>query len=207
MQWLLQGTTVVMIGPFTKTSDGYTISTGETLSTAKVYLSKNDAAFAAKACTNASSYSAHGQYRVMLSTADSGTPGRLLISAKTTGCLPVWKECMVVKANPYNSIIIGSDNLDVETGNAVKGAALSNIPFLMRGSSDHYTGKTGLTVSAYVSKDASTFAAAAGSAAEVANGMYQFDASTGDMSGNFVCFRFVASGADDEFVSFKPSSH
>jgi len=206
-QWLKQGTTVIMVGPFLKTSDGYTLATKCTLSTAKVKLSKNDAVFVNKASTKGSSYSAHGQYRIFLTTVDSGTPGRLRVSALDTKCLPVWENYMVVSENPYDSLITATDVLDVKTGGIVNGAAFSDLQFLMVGSSDHYTGKTGLTVTAYVGKDGATFSTVKGSVAEVANGIYQFDASTGDMSGNVLTFKFSAAGADDTFVTIKTVEH
>jgi hypothetical protein len=204
--FLKQGTTVIVAGPFVKTSDGKTLSTGETLSTAKVKLSKNGAAFANKACTNASVYSAHGFYRIFLTTADSGTPGVLVVSALATACLPVFLNMNVVKANPYDSIIIGSDYLDVNDGTPVKNTAFNNIEFLMVGSSDHYTGKTGLTVTGERSLDGSTFAALStdSAIAEVANGIYQLDAAAADMNGSIVTFRLKSTGgSDDTFVTVK----
>jgi hypothetical protein len=103
-----------MAGPFLKTSDGYTLATKCTLSTSKVKLSKNDAAFANKASTKGSSYSAHGQYRIFLTTADSGTLGRLRVSVLDTKCLPVWQDYQIVAANQYNSIMLDSDKLQVD---------------------------------------------------------------------------------------------
>lgn len=111
---LKQGTTVIMVGPFLKTSNGYTRSNTQTLSTAKVKLSKNDAALANKACTKASCVSTHGMYRVFLSTVDSGTLGRLKVSVAATACLPVWQDYIVLPAVPYNSLIAGSDYLTVD---------------------------------------------------------------------------------------------
>lgn len=208
-RWIRQGTTVIMAGPFLKTSDGFTRATKCTLSTAKVKLSKNDAVFANKASTKGSSYSAHGQYRIFLSTVDTGTPGRLRISAIATECLPVWEDLMVVKANPYDSVILGSDNLEVETGGVVKNSAFNNLTFLMVGSSDHYTGKTGLTVSGQRSLNASTFSAlSAGSTIdEVANGIYQVDLAAADVNGDIVTYKFSAAGADDTFVTIKTVLH
>jgi hypothetical protein len=207
--FLKQGSTVVLIGPFVKTSDGKTLSTGETLSTAKVKLSKNMAALANKACTRASVYSAHGYYRIFLTTVDSGTPGTLIISALATACLPVRLPCNVVKANPYDSIIIGSDYLDVDDGTPLKNTAFSNMEFLMVGSSDHYTGKTGLVVTGKRSQDGSSFAAlsTASAIAEVGNGIYQADISAADMNATLITFKFTSTGgSDDTFVTLKTRS-
>jgi hypothetical protein len=83
-----------------------------------------------------------------------------------------------------------------------KSVALNNIPVLMVDSTDHVTPKTGLTLTEEVSRDASAFAAAAGSSAEIANGWYQFDASGADMSGGIVIFKFTATGADATQITF-----
>lgn len=99
MPKLKQGTTVVMVGPYVLTSDGYTFSSDETLSTSVVQLSKNGAAYAEKAGTEASVYDSsadRGEYRVFLTTVDSGTLGMLKLSAPTTACLPVWVTYDVV---------------------------------------------------------------------------------------------------------------
>jgi len=115
MPIMKQGTTVIMVGPFLKTSDGYTRSNTQALTTAKVKLSKNDAALVNKNCTKASCVSTHGMYRVFLaSSADSNTLGRLFVSVAATACLPVWKEYNVVSTKQWNSIFIDSDKLEVD---------------------------------------------------------------------------------------------
>jgi hypothetical protein len=133
MEFLRQGTTMIMVGPFLKTSNGYTRSTAEALTTAKVKLSKNDATFANKACTKSSTHSAHGQYKIFLTTADSGTLGRLRVSAIATACLPVWQDYMVTPAEPYNTIFLGTDKLTVDVSTATRaeqaqGAPAANAP-------------------------------------------------------------------------------
>lgn len=87
-----------------------------------------------------------------------------------------------------------------------KSTAKNNIPVLMVDSTDHVTPKTGLTVTAQVSKDAAAFASASGSVAEISNGWYQFDAAAGDMSGDILIFRFTATGADATQITFFTSS-
>lgn len=114
MPIMKQGTTVIMVGPLLKSSNGYTRSNTQALSTVKVKLSKNDAALANKACTKASCVSTHGMYRVFLTTVDSGTLGRLQVSVAATACLPVWKEYNVVAAKQWNSIFVDSDKLEVD---------------------------------------------------------------------------------------------
>lgn len=91
----------------------------------------------------------------------------------------------------------------IPDGTVNKNAALSNFTFLMVDSTDHVTPKTGLTVSGQRSLDAAAFASVSGAIAEISNGWYQFDAAAADTNGDFVAWRFTATGADDVGVSFK----
>lgn len=86
-------------------------------------------------------------------------------------------------------------------------AAFNNIMFLLVAASDHVTpvtGATGLAVTRSI--DGAAFGAGTGTLAEIANGIYQYDASAADMNGGIITFRFVASGgtpgaADDRFLT------
>ena len=84
--------------------------------------------------------------------------------------------------------------------------AFNNIEFLMVDDDDHVTPKTGLTVSGHKSLNGGAFAVVAGTIAEVANGIYQFDALDADMNGAIVTFRFSATDADDTFITFKTTT-
>ena len=84
-----------------------------------------------------------------------------------------------------------------------KNTTWSDFTFGMVDSTDHRTPKTGLTVSAYVSKDAAAFGAIAGTVTEISNGIYQLDAAAADMNGDMVIFRFTGTGADDTFTTIK----
>lgn len=85
--------------------------------------------------------------------------------------------------------------------------AFNNISFLFVAASDHVTPVTGATGMAVTrSIDGGAFGAGTGTLAEVANGIYQYDASQADMNGGVITFRFTASGgtpgaADDTFVT------
>ena len=85
--------------------------------------------------------------------------------------------------------------------------AMLNIEFLLVAASDHVTpvtSATGLAVTRSI--DGSAFGSGTGTLAEVANGIYQYDASAADMNGGIITFRFTASGgspgaADDKFLT------
>lgn len=83
-----------------------------------------------------------------------------------------------------------------------KNVAFSNFEFLMVDSTDHVTPKTGLTVTGTRSIDGGAFAAVSGAIAEVADGIYQFDALAADTNGDLITWRFISAGADDFFVTF-----
>lgn len=97
-----------------------------------------------------------------------------------------------------------------KTGNLPEGiqknVALSNFEFLMVDETDFATPETGLTVSGQRSIDGAAFAAVTGAIAEVGNGMYQFDAAQADTNGDFITWRFTATGAAATVVSFKTTT-
>lgn len=109
----------------------------------------------------------------------------------------------------------GTDGVVVATGsvNTIARAILpqtntaySDIEFLMVDSTDHATPKTGLSLTVTRSIDGGAFGAATGTAAEVANGIYQFDASAADMNGSIITFRFQGTDADDTFVTVRTAA-
>ena len=85
--------------------------------------------------------------------------------------------------------------------------AFPDIEFLFVAASDHVTPVTGATgTSVTRSIDGSSFGAGTGTLAEVANGIYQYDASAADMNGKIITFRFIGTGGtpgapDDTFVT------
>ena len=108
---------------------------------------------------------------------------------------------------------VDADALATDAVNEIRDAILptqnatfNNIPFLFVAASDHVTPVTGATGTAVTrSIDGGTFASGTGTLAEVANGIYQYDASAADMNGGIIVFRFTATGGtpgapDDAFV-------
>lgn len=87
-------------------------------------------------------------------------------------------------------------------GGIDKNATFSNFMFVMRDSTNHDPA-TGLTITATRSIDAGAFGAAAGTVAEIGNGVYQFDAAAADTNGDVITWRFSATGADDTFFTFR----
>ena len=73
--------------------------------------------------------------------------------------------------------------------------------FKMVDSTDFSTPETSLTITATRSIDGAAFGAATGTVTEIANGLYEMAASSDDMNGNVIAFRFAATGAADGFVT------
>lgn len=123
MRILLQSTAVVVqFGPFVDKTDGNTyeialVGTGANQlesTTTGIRISKNGAALAARSATaTASTYDALGMYLVTLSTTDTGTLGQLRMAMNNNDALTVWEDFLVVPANIYNSLVLGTDILDV----------------------------------------------------------------------------------------------
>src|ERR1043166_70905 len=82
--------------------------------------------------------------------------------------------------------------------------------FLMVDSSDHVSAKTGLTVTANISKAGAAFGAAGGAVAEIANGWYKVSLNTTDTNTlGDLAYHCTATGADntdfvDQVVAFNP---
>ncbi len=114
--WLKQSTaTDVELGPFVDDTDGKTAETGLTISQADCQLIKNGGAAAQKNDATSASHLAGGHYKVPLNTTDTNTLGRLRLYVNESGALPAWRDFMVLPANIYDSLVGGSDYLDVNT--------------------------------------------------------------------------------------------
>jgi hypothetical protein len=115
MIFLKQSTTVtLMLGPFLDDTDGKTAETALTITQADVRVSKNGGAYAQKSSTASAAHSEAGEYTCAFDATDTGTLGVLKIRVSEAGALPVWVECMVVPANVYDSLIGGTDYLEID---------------------------------------------------------------------------------------------
>lgn len=104
------------LGPFLDSIDGNTQENALTIAYTDVLLSKAGGALAAKNdTTNLTTTGANGHYTCVLNTTDTGTLGALRVWCHITGALAVWQDFVVLPANVYDSIVSGSDLLDVNT--------------------------------------------------------------------------------------------
>jgi hypothetical protein len=132
MRILKQSTAIkVPLGPMVDATDGTTLETGITYTGSEVVLIKNDAAAVVNVGGN--TFSAHlggGLYNISLTASDTDTLGLLSIVAADTAHRPARADFMVVPANVYDSIVAGSDYIDVNAhqfnGNATSGLLTSS---------------------------------------------------------------------------------
>lgn len=95
---------------------------------------------------------------------------------------------------------------DLQPSGVPKNVALSNFAFLMVDSTDHITPKTGLTVTAQISKDGAAFGAATNAVSELANGVYLIDYTQAEMNADIITLKFTATGADQRTITIKTST-
>ena len=122
-------TTTISFGPFVSATDGKTPVTDLYTGGANamtVYLSKNGGTAAARNSATSITYDRDGYYRVELNTTDTGTAGLLELFANATGALPVWRHLVILTANNYDSLIAGSDALQVHANEITSGLITSD---------------------------------------------------------------------------------
>jgi len=104
------------LGPFLDSTDGNTQENALTIAYTDVLLSKAGGALTAKAeTTNLTGTGANAHYTCILGTGDTGTLGALRVWCHVAGALSVYQDFLIVTALIYNSLVAGSDNLQVDT--------------------------------------------------------------------------------------------
>ena len=130
-----------------------------------------------------------------------GTDGANTTTPDAAGTAPTAienRQEMDSNSTQLQAIKAKTDNLP---DGVLKNTALLNFPFFMLDSSDHVSGKTGLSITATRAIDAGSFAPCANSPVEVSNGIYTIDFDASDLNGDTITFRFTATGADDRIIS------
>lgn len=116
MKLLRQSTaTTIVVGPIADSTDA-SAETGQTIAQANVLLwkeggttlaQKNDAT----TCTHRS----NGLYTCPINTTDTNTLGKLIVNVAMSGTLVYRDDYTVVPASVYDAMVLGTDNLDVNT--------------------------------------------------------------------------------------------
>lgn len=104
--------TTVQLGPALDSTDGVTEEVG--LSPV-VQVSKDGAAFADRNSATAITHDQSGWYLVELDATDTNTLGRLKVKFNDqTTHIPVWESYMVIPANVFDALILGTDKLETD---------------------------------------------------------------------------------------------
>lgn len=114
--WLRQGTaTTVQFGPFVEATDGYTYkaTTITFASGTVIYVYPGDLT---TGILVAPSLSRPGWMTVPIAASDVANPGPFMLRCgNVTSNLPVWREFLVVPQQVYDSMVLGTDLLQVDT--------------------------------------------------------------------------------------------
>jgi len=86
-----------------------------------------------------------------------------------------------------------------------KNVALSNFEFLMIDSTDHVSVKTGLTITAQISKDGGAFTSCTNSVAEIGSGLYKVNITQAEMNADIITLKFTSTGADQRTITITTS--
>jgi hypothetical protein len=117
----------VPLGYFLDSSDGDTAETGLTIANTDIKLWKAGASTLANKNSGGATHIAGGVYYCTLDATDTNTLGPLIIFVHASGALAVRVECVVLAANVYDSLIGGSDYLDVNAAQIEGGDATDAI--------------------------------------------------------------------------------
>jgi len=110
------------IGPFQSATDGAVV-TNLSLAASDVRLSKAGGAFVSKNEATNPTHDENGWYTCTLDDTDANTLGDLLVSVNKAGAMVAWHRFVVLPANVYDSLVAGSDKLQVDVAEWLNAAA------------------------------------------------------------------------------------
>jgi hypothetical protein len=116
MRFLKQSTaTTLLLGPFLDSTDGVTAETALTISQSDVLLWKEGGTtLAQKNESTSCTHRSNGLYTCPVNTTDTNTVGTLVVSVAESGAIPIRQDYLVLPANAYDSLVAGSDLLQVD---------------------------------------------------------------------------------------------
>ena len=103
----------IPLGYFVDSTDGNTEETGLTIANTDIKLWKSGATTLANKNSGGATHISNGIYYCVLDDTDTNTLGPMIVFVHESGALAVRVECVVYPANIYDSLIAGTDNLDV----------------------------------------------------------------------------------------------
>lgn len=110
--------TTVIVGPFLDDIDGKTPETGLSVASIDVDIykgiTKTDLTITASGGSNDMAHVANGHYSLELTTTDTNTLGSFRVTFNISGALPFYEDFIIRPAEPYDTLIGGTDNLTVD---------------------------------------------------------------------------------------------
>jgi len=165
------------------------------------------------ACTAANGFEDGKSYTIYIeATVDGDTGGisyaftvtsRIAREGADSDTLETLSDEIAVIDTVVDAIKAKTDNLP---GAVPKNVELASLAFVLYSNTDHVSPKTGLSVTATISKDGGAFAACTNSVSEISNGVYKITLTATEMNADVVVVRFVATGADDRVIVIKTDS-
>jgi hypothetical protein len=143
MRYLRQSTASqeIILGPFVDSIDGVTPETALTIAATDIKVYKAGATTSANKTSGGATHDAAGRYSAVLDATDTNTLGSGEIHVSVAGALPVIFRFTVLPGQVFDSLILGSDLLTVDT-NEISGTAASAIGVLDSGTAQSATSTT-----------------------------------------------------------------
>lgn len=114
--FLKQSTSATIhIGPFLDNTDGDTEENALSITKADIFISKNSAALATKNDSSSAASDTLSFYTTSINATDTDTLGRLQVSIHKSGSLLCSDTYTILNANNFDSFILGSDRMQVDT--------------------------------------------------------------------------------------------
>lgn len=104
----------IPLGMFVDSTDGNSEETGLTIANTDIKLWKAGATTLANKNSGGATHISNGVYYAVLDATDTDTLGSLVIFVHVSGALYVRLECVVLPQKVYDSLIAGSDTLEVD---------------------------------------------------------------------------------------------
>jgi hypothetical protein len=114
--WLRQSTASqeIQLGKFVDDTDGKTAETALSIANTDIKLWVEGATSQTSKNSGGATHIANGYYYAVLDATDTATLGKMEVTVDVSGALAVRREYLVVPANVYDSIILGTDKLQID---------------------------------------------------------------------------------------------
>lgn len=116
----------IKLGAFLDSTDGNTQETGLTIANTDIKLTKGGATTETNKNSGGATHVAGGRYSAVLNATDTNTLGNLEIDVHVAGALAVHRTYVVLPAQVFDSIVLGTDLLDVNSAQISGGAAAAD---------------------------------------------------------------------------------